>query len=334
MSFQTMYSEIHGCVPKIPIDYCKTLVERAWKDVRRKNFWSFSLFETNWVTANLIGSISNNASYSCNVTQGNNQVVFNAASNNAIVANGNGPFPPAITAQQFRVGTSTIYDIWAYNNTSKTATLDRPYTDTTANNVGFAIGSYYFAVPYSDFVRFITVTDMVDFQVLNLTRTREFIARQDPQLTQYFWPTDCIPWDRDLNANSNTFGYYRYMLWGLPQVMRTYQLLGIREGNNLSADTDTLPFAVGEDVVLSLAKAYAYQWAEANKGDNPRDQGPDYRFLIADEKKNYDRLFREYRRRDRETVDSWYTVRRPAGFSTSSPFYNSIGGVAWPGLPF
>lgn len=334
MSFQSMAAEVHGCVPKIPYDYCKTLVNRAWRDVRRKNLWSFQLFDTNWVTSNLIGNISNSSPLSCNVTQGNNQVVFNAAANTAIAAIGPGPFPMPITALQFRVGVSTIYNIWAYNNTSATATLDRPYTDTTANNSNFVIGSYYMTVPYSDFVRFLNVVDMLDFQVLDLSKNREWVAKQDPQLAQYFWPTHAVPYERELNSANNNYGYFRYLLWGLPQTSRTYQLLGIREGSDLINNGDTLPFCIGEDVVLSLAKCYAYEYAESSKGDNPRDQGPDWRFLIGTEQKNYDRLFREYRQRDRETVDNWFTVVRPGGFTYNAPFYTSIGSIAWPGLPW
>lgn len=334
MAFQDLFAEVHGRCPKIPIQFCKTIVNRGWRDVRRKNLWSFQLFETNWVTANLIGSQTSNATLSCNVTQGNNQVVFNAAANNNIANIGNGPFPPAVTHQQFRTGISTIYDIFAYNNATATATLDRPYTDVSANNTAFTIGSYYFAVPYSDFVRWIVVADMVDFQVLDQNRTREWIARQDPQLTQYFWPTHVVPWDNDINANSNTNGFYRYMLWGLPQSMRTYQCLGIREGADLVNPGDTLPFVIGDDVVLAIAMKYAYEFMMSSGGDIPRGQGVDWRFLIGETMAEYKRLYAEYRRRDRERVDSWFTVRRPAGFTYSTPYYNSLTGTSWPGLPW
>src|SRR5215471_17625305 len=108
-----MIAEVHGAVPKVPIDYCKTLVNRAWKDVRRKNLWSFQLFDTNWVTANLTGNFANSAPFACNVTQGTNTVVFNANASNAINNIGLGPYPPPVTQQQFRVGVSTIYNIWS-----------------------------------------------------------------------------------------------------------------------------------------------------------------------------------------------------------------------------
>lgn len=332
MAFVDMFAELHGSVPKAPIAFCKTLVNRAFRDIQRKNKWSWQLFDANWVSSNLTGNATNNATLSCNVTQGNNQVVFNAAANTAIAAIGNYPNP--VTKQQFRVGTSTIYNIWAYNNTSATATLDRAYTDTSANNSAFTIGSYYFPVPYNNFTEFISVVDMVDFLCLNLNRTREQINGIDPQRTMYFFPTDVVPYTRDLNANSNTYGYMLYELWGNPQTQRAYQLTGLKDWADLVNNSDTLPQPLGEDCVLALAKVYLYEWAEASKGDNPRDQGPDFRFLIGMEQENYDRLFREYRRRDREAVDNWFSIRRPGGFPYNSPFYNSIGATAWPGLPW
>lgn len=330
-----MYSELHGSVPKVPLDYCKTLINRAWKDVRRKNLWSFQLFDTNWVTANLIGAITNSVPLSCNVVQSNNLVVFNANASAVLNNLGNGPYPPPVTNLQFRVGVSTIYNIWNWNSSTNTATLDRPYTDASANNTNFAIGSWYMMVPYSDFVRFLAVVDMIDFQVLNLARTAEDIKRIDPQLTMYFWPTDVVAYERELNNNSANYGFMKYMMWGLPQVQRTYQLLGIREGLDLVNPTDTLPFCIGEDMVLALAKCYAYEWAEASKVDNPRDQGPDFKFLIGMEQANYKRLYKEYRMRDREAVDNWFiSYRRPNVFAYDAPYYQSIGNVAWPGLPW
>ena len=54
-------------------------------------------------------------------------------------------------------------------------------------------------------------------------------------------------------------------------------------------DDDTLPFAVGEDVVIEGAKIKAYEWAEANKGSMPRNAGgTDFRFLIGNAKADHD----------------------------------------------
>ena len=41
----------------------------------------------------------------------------------------------------------------------------------------------------------------------------------------------------------------------------------------------------------------------------PRNVGSDFKFLSGASMANYKRLYGEYRRQDRETVDNWYTVR-------------------------
>jgi hypothetical protein len=86
---------------------------------------------------------------------------------------------------------------------------------------------------------------------------------------------------------------------------------------------------------MALARAYAYEWAEGNKGDMPRAQGSNFQFLIGNAKSDYDRLSREYRRQDRETVDNWYeTRRRTTWLASPNGYYNAIGGVANPGAPW
>jgi hypothetical protein len=102
----------------------------------------------------------------------------------------------------------------------------------------------------------------------------------------------------------------------------------------LANPTDTLPPQVGEDCVLALARKYAYEWAEANKGDSPRDAGADFRYLIGEAKADYTRLFKSYRRADRETVDSWFSFRRSSLYGKFFANYNSITQTASPGAYF
>ena len=124
-----------------------------------------------------------------------------------------------------------------------------------------------------------------------------------------------------------------FELWGSPTFNLTYQLYGIRKGLDLVNDADNLPAEIGEDCVLALAKKYAYEWAEANKGDMPRAVGSDYRFLIGDTKSEYKRLFMEYRKQDREVVDNWRTRLRK-DWNWPGLYYSSIAGIASPGMPW
>ena len=56
MSLGDMTSEIRGSIPKMPYVFCRTLVNRAWRQVRESNLWSFQLFEANWISPPLLNT--------------------------------------------------------------------------------------------------------------------------------------------------------------------------------------------------------------------------------------------------------------------------------------
>ena len=324
MSFQTMTREIHGCDPKIPLDFCKTLINRAWADVRRQNLWSFLIFEANWLSPPLV-----NAGTATTVT-GNNSVTLDPAAAAAFQASITTLNP--ITQRQFRMGISTIYNIWAW--VSPTLTLDRPFVEASQTST-FTIFQAYYPAPFQDFWTWTSIRDMTNFIDLYTDRyTRAGLDAQDPQRTWYYFPTDVVYYGLDQNPASSTYQFPMFELWGAPQYVLPYQLYGLRKGTPLANPTDTLPPQVGEDCVLALARKYAYEWAEANKGDSPRDAGADFRYLIGEAKADYTRLFKSYRRADRETVDSWFSFRRSSLYGKFFANYNSITQTASPGAYF
>lgn len=324
MPYIDLYKELHGVVPKIPQALCKTFINRAWRDIRRKNIWSFQLFESCWFTPSLItgGTVT--------VTQGQNTVVFDAAA--AALINAIGLVPSPVTARQFRIDVNTIYNIWGWDGTN-TATLDRPYCEASATGSAYSIMQCYYPAPFQDFRAFLTVRDTINNWELVTTRNRGWIDEQDRQRQNYRQPTHVVPFMPDNNPASPTFGWMLFELWGQPQYQLPYIIYGIRRGADLSDDTDTLPSVIGEDCVVELAKVKAYEWAEANKGDNPRNAGPDFRFLMGIAKAEYTRLWHEYRKDDRELVDNWVAVRQWKGaVGAFSAYYNAIAGVASPGV--
>ena len=330
MSFGSMAAEIHGSVPKIPWDYCKTLVNRAWGDVRHQNLWSFLLFEANWLSPSVInaGTVT--------TTRGASTVQFDATAQAALNASGS-LFQPIIQ-RQFRVGISTIYNIWAYDTGTGVATLDRPFYDPPGAGQAYMVFQCYYPVPYQDFWYLASARDEVNFISLFIQRyNREDLDNLDPQRTWYYFPTDAVLYKADSNPASPTFGFPMYELWGAPQTSLVYQLYGVRKGSPLVNPSDTLPLngtVVGEDCVIALAKAYAYEWAEANKGDQPRNQQPDWKFLIGSAKADYNRLFRQYRRDDRNVVDNWFTTRKINLYGKFYEQYSSLTHTAFPGVPF
>jgi hypothetical protein len=330
MSFASMASEVHGSVPKMPVDYSYTCVSRAYKDVRRQNLWSFLLFDANWTTPSIVnaGTVT--------VTQGLKTVVFNAAASAAITAIG--LFPSAVTQRQFRIGIGTIYNIWSITTAGGgivTLTLDRAYQEASGAGVAYMIYQVYYAAPMQDFWSCLSVMETTNFNDLVTTKSRAWLNATDPQRTVFYLPTHVVPYQKDQNPASPTFGFMLFELWGSPTFNLTYQLYGIRKGIDLVNDADLLPAEIGEDCVLALAKKYSYEWAEANKGDMPRAVGSDYRFLIGDTKSEYKRLYMEYRKQDREVVDNWRTrLRKTWTWPSLCGYYSSIAGVASPGAPW
>ncbi len=333
MAFVNMYSELTGVIPKLPTDYAKTLIKRAWDDVCRQNLWSYQLFESNWVSP----AIENAGTVT--TTQGLNTVVFDATASTAIAALHSlpGPFPTPLLQRQFRVGISTIYNIWGYSILAGivTLTLDRAYTDASGAGQPYMIFQCYYPAPFLDFRTWINVRDIVNFNDLNLMRTRKQIDLMDPQRSISYIPTDCVFYQQNQNPASPTYGVSLFELWGQPQYVLTYQTYGIRKGTPLVNDGDTLPFAVGEDCVTALGRKYAYEWAEGNKGDMPRNQGSDFKFLAGEAMNDYKRLFRNYRMLDRDNVDNWFGILRHRGvLSITDGYYNAIGNTANPGAPY
>jgi hypothetical protein len=340
MALGDMVSELRGSLPKLPFAYTKTLVNRAWRQVRESSYWSFQLFEANWISPPLLntGTVT--------VTQGSQTIVFdNLVAVPAILAAQIAQPYSLITQRQFRVGSGTIYNIIGLDpafNTNGIATLDRIYADFPSGaGQAYQIYQLYYPAQYQDVLTYMTIRNMQMFMYLNTTSSRVMIDTWDPQRTWYQFPTHAVPLGIDLRGQgqfdttgrslqSGTLGFPLFELWGQPVTNFTYQLYGLRRGVDLINLTDTLPIQVGEDLVLARARAYAYEWAEANKANNPRDDSPDYKFLVAQALAVYRDLLIRYRKQDKEYIDNYYSMRFHWTWPNSYGFYNTLSGTAGP----
>ena len=334
MSFQTMTAEIRGAVPKLPWDYAQTLVNRAYLDASRRSLWSFHVLESNWTAPALINAGT------ATVVQTSNTVTFDATGSAALNAVATAPtfLFSSLIQRQFRIGIGTVYNIWGYSYNSGTGiatiTLDRPYQESSGSGVAYRIYQCYFAAPVQDFHCWLSIRDIVNYNDLIYTKRRADIDMWDPQRTIQYIPTHVVPYQLDLNPASPTYQFQLFELWSQPAWTLTYQLWCIRKGQPLVNPTDTIPPQLGEDCVLALARKYAYEWAEGNKGDQPQQAaGSDFRFLIGLAGKDYERLYKDYRMQDRNVMDNFRTKFRanPTWPTLLGPFYNSIGGTSGPG---
>lgn len=325
-----MMSELRGSVPKLPFSFTKTLINRAYGTIRNANLWSFQLFESAWISPPPIngGTVT--------VTQGDPDITFDADAVTAInAAQASSPYS-FITTRQFRIGTGGIYNLVAYDGTTGAATLDRMYADSPSGaGQSYTVYQVYYVPPYADFLTWKSVRNPSMFLDLGLDMTRAEVDARDPQRSWYQFPTEVVPFGVDTRGTgtdnaSATLGYPLFELWGQATTPFAYQCYGIRRGPDLSAPSDTLPFAIPEHLVLAKARRYAYEWAEANKEMSPRSQGPDFRFLMGATEEEYKKELTKYRRQDKELVDNWFSTRAVPWGSRMFAYYNSIAQVAGP----
>lgn len=319
-----MFSEVRGSVPKLSILAAKKFVNRAWKEVRDKNMWSFLLDEASWLSPTQVNTGT------VNVARGSNSITFSAAAITAI--NASNASWSLITQRQFRIAQGGIYNIVAYDSVTGIATLDRIYGEQTNTTAQYLLLQCYYSAPALDFLRFLSVRDQNNVVDLYLDRyNREALDKIDPQRMQYGVSYDVVPYRTDKRSGSATLNYKMFELWPLPNILNNWQILYQRTGVDLVAASDTLPQEIQEQTVLQRAKYYAYEWAEANKGQFPELKGADWRFLMGGAEKRFIDLWREDRRKDREAVDQWFFVRRGKSGNRYSALYYSLAGVANPG---
>lgn len=327
MAFIDMQAELRGVVPKLPISYAPTLINRAWKRIRESHLWSFNIIEWTWSTPAVVttGTVT--------TTLGSASVTFSAAAvaalNAAVLACPTSP----VTSRQLRIATSGLYSIIQYDSVTGAATLDRIWGDPTATASAYQVYQVLYPAPVLDFLGLISVRNPQMFLDFDLTKTREWLDRTDPQRYQYTWPSYAIPWGIDkrgagtVNASA-TLNYQLYELWGQPIQAFAFQGYGLRRGVDLSAPTDTLPVPIGEDLVIERAKEWAYEWAEANRDIVPRGQSPDFRFLIQQSKDAYKDMLIQYRKQDREFINNYRIIGSPKILERRWGHYNTLAGTA------
>lgn len=325
MALQDMQAELRGAVPKLPFAFARTLINRAWRTIRESNLWSFQLLDSSWASPALVttGTVT--------TTQGLATITFDAPALAAL--NAASSLISLITQRQFRVGLSGVYSIIGFDPGTGIATLDRIYGDLSGVGQAYQVYQIYYAAPVQDFLTFQSVRNMTMFQNMDLTATRAWVDAQDPQRSYYQFPKFVVPYMIDnrgagtINASS-TLGYPLYELWGQPVSPFVYQCYGIRRGLPLVLPTDTLPIAIDEDLVLSKAREYAYEWSEANKDMSPRSTGPDFKFLIGKAQKDYRELLTKYRKQDKEYINNWFQQRSLNYGIAVRGYYSTITGTA------
>ena len=334
MALIDLTSELTELVPAMSRVRAKRLVNRAWKIVQDSCLWSFQLqiggFSTPEITT--AGSIS--------ATLGSNQLIGDATATAAWAAL---PFYWAPTLQQIRAQGFSIYSVIAidYGNINPpfaTLTLDRPFVDPLPfwTGVGYQMFEQYIAAP-PRFKRYLTVADMFNCWALDIWTSRRTVDLGDPARLYTSNPSMISPLGVDQRGAgtpnaSATLGQMLYELYPTPQTEISYQTYYVQEAPYLENNSDTLPYPIDENLIISGALKWAYRDAEARR-DIMAAKGSVGNFLALKKTTEEDFLTRlkTLRLLDRDAVDS-YMVNMKQATSGLMPYFNATAGRANMGI--
>jgi hypothetical protein len=270
-------NELVGDIPRLSYLRARSLVQRAWHDIRDSRRWSFLVSEGVLIApAQMIaGTVT--------VTQYSASVVGDATAGAAWAAAVLPASGVDMTTRQFRLSGGPIYNISAYDPDTFTLTLDRAYQEASGSGQTYQIYRCYYPAPSADFMRWISVVDPITkyrFRKRNLHLTKAEIDRRDPYRGAVNTPV-CLAFYK-----TDSTGRAIYEMWPHPTANISYVCLYSRRGEDFTA-TETLPAPVSEDLLMSGARIKAYDWAQANAGRFLELQGTNWAQLRASEQKSY-----------------------------------------------
>lgn len=296
----------------------KTLVQRAHRDILDSRSWSFLIEEGVLQAPQSIttGSIS--------VDQFSRAVQADATAKAALDAV-NMDIP--LGTRQFRVGQTTrIYNIDSYDTSSGVITLKEPFSEPSLTNSGYSVFKCYYLPPMVDnevdFVRFITVRDLVNQRPLRLNVQKKELDRRDPMRT-CSEPPVLVSWYK-----ADSEGRPLFELWPTPTSARAYVCLFVRKGKELEDDRDELVYPITDELLASRAQYHLCHWAEMTKGMQPTLRLTDWRFLMGELNSRYERLLLACKKQDDEIFVQ--NVRQPRRWGGWPPSASWLQEHDWP----
>jgi hypothetical protein len=239
---------------------CLPFVRQSYADIRKARKWSF--LKRNGVL--FAPSVINSGTVT--VTQFSASVVADTTAApllNAVVTTQ----APAqnLFSRQFRALGGPIYNITAWNNGTRTLTLDRPYAEPTVAAASYMVYQPYQIAPATDFNGWFSLYDPINdyrFRKRNLYRTQAEIDRRDPYRQSFDWPL----WLAFVDYTST--GAPRYEMWPGPISQITY-IVEYHVRGDAVQDGDTLPAQVSDQLIISGARMYAMQFLSTQENITP-----------------------------------------------------------------
>lgn len=282
MAFADLSSELSGYIPGLSAYLADDFVLRAWRRIRDARLWSFLITDDAIVCPAMISA----GTYA--IMQFNNTVTADAVASAAFSAISPVILPPQFLQLRFGSGTvGEIYNIVSVNTANPAAlvfTLDRIVEEPTALLSGYQCYRNYVSAPVADFLKWLSVVDMVNGYPLHLDKTSTEFDRIDPQ-RQSVGQAYSLGFYKNSDETSGTPTVPIYELWPGPTSGQTFYVRYRRRGVDFVAPTDVQPDLIPDDLILQYALGhYAYPWAMTNVGHFPAMAKVNWLALIADAK--------------------------------------------------
>lgn len=305
MSYLELTSELTGTLPGLSDFLAANYIARAYQDILKMRLWSFQTLDASVVCpAQITTGTAAFTQYASPST-----VVMDAAATAALT-----PFltgTPRLIQMQIRFGgpnnTSSVGQVYQIQVAAivggfLTLTLDRPIVEATATASGYQVYRCYVAVPVSDFLRWLSIVDMANGFDLTLDRTSEYFDSMDPQRQSQGLAYYVGAFQQSTSVGQNPLGGTQlYELWPHPVQGQTFYVKFQRQGPFFVAQADTQPAPITDQMILQKAEyAYAYRWARANAGRDPKLARTNWNQAIKDTRDDFRLAYVDAKRQDEE----------------------------------
>lgn len=232
-----------------------TLVQRAYQDIRKSREWSFLKQVGVWFAPSPI------TTGTANVTFLSTSVVFDATAAPLLNAVASTPAPEQpLIVRQFRVSGGPLYNIVAWNG-SNTATLNRPYTESSNPTASFMVYQPYVQAPSLDFKRWLSWVDPLNdyrFRYRNLYRTQKEVDRRDPQRMALSVPIWIATHDYVVLPGESQ-QRPRFEAWPHPSQQIGYVIEYMTTGDVGASLSALLPAQITDQCIVARLKYYCHE---------------------------------------------------------------------------
>lgn len=288
LNFGEMWGEVLQTFPNLSPFLAKRFVQRAVIDIYTSHQWSFLTAE------GVLFSPAEIATGTFSIVQFSNTITADALAITSL----NGLSNPILTKRQIRFGGfGQIYNIIGVDAnfaSNGILTLDRPVVDPTNTSSPYMVYRCYYGPPQdgvfgaetTDFIRYNTIYNpAISDWFRGIQVPRDILNKKDPQRTvvgnnPYYLFT----------YKGSSDGTPLFEMWPHPTSAGAFLCSYQRAGVTLSANTDTLPIVIPDDLVLEKSLYYGCLWANKNQSRYPELSGVNWMLLAQAHKRAYSNI--------------------------------------------